>query len=148
MRRCGCGPGLRRAAGRREDSACSSGRRDKSSRVDLTESYGTPYAKSSDTRLCALTSLGREKFLPTPRKPTATPSINPTGRLVHKVPCEFKFETQATHLSEGMHTGTLAVSGFAEETRGSPHPRHRRDGKENYYYLRMAHGLHRLCPDL
>ena len=38
--------------------------------------------------------------------------MHPTGRLVHQVPCEFEFET-ATYLSEGMHTGTLAVSAVA-----------------------------------
>ena len=109
MRRCGCGRGLRRALGRREDSACNPSAETKSRTQASVESYGTPIKESNETRLYPLTSLGRVTFLPTRRKPTAIPSIHPTGRLTHNVPSKFKFETQANTYRKFGYTGTFAL---------------------------------------
>ena len=73
--------------------------------------------------------------------------MHPTGRLVHKVPCEFEFETRANTYRKFGYTGSLAPDTSAER---AGHPTHAIDatGKKTTTTLRMAHGLHRLCPDL
>ena len=81
------------------------------------------------TRLSPLTSLGRVNFLPTRRKPTAIPSIHPTGRLVHNVPCEFKFETRAKYYRKFGYTGSLAPDTPRNARVTPPTPSTRRERK-------------------